>query len=290
MSETYFQDANACINRYVEVFEHTQCVLITTVQKLYDMVRRGDKWELAEPELNSYGQPIIHNIAEKLGCMRQMQEFAYRTFTTSLQGHSPGASEQPSAPSSPNPDDSADLFQIERTSPRDSKHSILPADYTEPPHTQRPIPIQHEFWQQQQQLPQPFFLDKMDQLQSPLFPTSTSEQIQSLQFTNLQLPQFWNGKPFSPSYGAEDDDFLGYADVLNRTAHYLSTQQSHGLDPGYPKQASDILASNETFPPSMYVGVQRGLVDSADGMVGPLDWNTGMGLEDPWAEMFFDCE
>jgi len=70
MRGTYFPDGNAYIDGYVEVFEHTQCVLITAVQKPYDMVRRGDKSELAEPELNSYGQPIIHNITEKLGCMR----------------------------------------------------------------------------------------------------------------------------------------------------------------------------------------------------------------------------
>jgi hypothetical protein len=51
------------------------------------------------------------------------------------------------------------------------------------------------------------------------------------------------------------------------------------------------LASNETSPLSVYIGAQRGLVDGADG--GRL-WrsigNTGMGLENPWAEVLFDCE
>jgi hypothetical protein len=106
----------------------------------------------------------------------------------------------------------------------------------------------------------------------------------------MQLPNSRTKKPSSPWYAAEDDDFLGHAHVLDLTVHYLSTQQSHGLDAGYQKQASNILASNETFPLSMYRGAQRGLVDGADGTAMALGWNTGMELEDPWAEMLFDCE
>ncbi|GAP92520.2 putative c6 transcription factor protein [Rosellinia necatrix] len=34
------------------------------------MVRNGQSWDLGEPELNDRGQPIIHNIATKLGCIR----------------------------------------------------------------------------------------------------------------------------------------------------------------------------------------------------------------------------
>lgn len=55
---------------YAEVLENTQYALIATVHKLYAMVRNGQSWELGEPELNDRGQPIIHNIATKLGCIR----------------------------------------------------------------------------------------------------------------------------------------------------------------------------------------------------------------------------
>ncbi|KAJ4298627.1 Fluconazole resistance protein 1 [Collariella sp. IMI 366227] len=55
---------------YAEVLENSQFVLIATVQKLYSMVRNGDPWDLGEPELNDRGQPIIHNVAAKLGCLR----------------------------------------------------------------------------------------------------------------------------------------------------------------------------------------------------------------------------
>ncbi|KAH6630338.1 hypothetical protein B0J18DRAFT_454593 [Chaetomium sp. MPI-SDFR-AT-0129] len=55
---------------YAEVLENTQFVLIATVQKLYSMVRNGEPWDLGEPELNDRGQPIIHNVAARLGCLR----------------------------------------------------------------------------------------------------------------------------------------------------------------------------------------------------------------------------
>ncbi|KAI1815643.1 hypothetical protein GGS20DRAFT_323573 [Poronia punctata] len=55
---------------YAEVLENTQFALIATVHKLYSMVRSGQVWNLGEPEVNDRGQPIIHNIATKLGCIR----------------------------------------------------------------------------------------------------------------------------------------------------------------------------------------------------------------------------
>ncbi len=55
---------------YAEVLENTQLVLVATVQKLYSMVRNGEGWALGEPELNDRGQPVVHNVASKLGCLR----------------------------------------------------------------------------------------------------------------------------------------------------------------------------------------------------------------------------
>lgn len=55
---------------YAEVLEHTQFALVATVHKLYAMVRNQQQWDLGEPELNDRGQPVIHNIASKLGCIR----------------------------------------------------------------------------------------------------------------------------------------------------------------------------------------------------------------------------
>ncbi len=52
------------------MLENTQFVLVATVQKLFSMLRNGEKWDLGEPELNDRGQPIVHNVASKLGCLR----------------------------------------------------------------------------------------------------------------------------------------------------------------------------------------------------------------------------
>ncbi len=64
------QAADTRDHRYAEVLENTQFALIATVHKLYAMVRNQQPWELGEPELNERGQPVIHNIASKLGCIR----------------------------------------------------------------------------------------------------------------------------------------------------------------------------------------------------------------------------
>jgi len=65
-----FPPTYAKSNRYAEVLENTQFALIATVHKLYAMVRSGQQWDLGEPELNDRGQPVIHDISSKLGCIR----------------------------------------------------------------------------------------------------------------------------------------------------------------------------------------------------------------------------
>ncbi|KAG9228509.1 hypothetical protein BJ875DRAFT_446816 [Amylocarpus encephaloides] len=44
------------------------------IEKLYIMLRKGEAWELDEPELNDYGMPIIHDVPRALGCIRRTQE------------------------------------------------------------------------------------------------------------------------------------------------------------------------------------------------------------------------
>ncbi|KHN98839.1 uncharacterized protein MAM_03301 [Metarhizium album ARSEF 1941] len=55
---------------YAEVLENTQFALIATVHKLYNMVRNSQPWDLGEPDLSDRGLPVIHDIAQKLGCIR----------------------------------------------------------------------------------------------------------------------------------------------------------------------------------------------------------------------------
>ncbi|KAH7202704.1 uncharacterized protein BKA55DRAFT_547471 [Fusarium redolens] len=60
--------------RYAEVLDNTQFAFIATIHKLYSMVVNNQPWELGEPELNNHGQPIIHSIAQKLGCIRPQSD------------------------------------------------------------------------------------------------------------------------------------------------------------------------------------------------------------------------
>lgn len=52
------------------MLENTQLTLIVTIHKLYTMVRNGQPWDVGDPHLSDHGLPIIHSIADKLGCIR----------------------------------------------------------------------------------------------------------------------------------------------------------------------------------------------------------------------------
>ncbi|KAJ4171768.1 Fluconazole resistance protein 1 [Fusarium falciforme] len=62
---------------YAEVLENTQLILIATIYKLYSMVRNNEPWALGEPESNDRGQPVVHNIAQKLDCIRPNSDFDF---------------------------------------------------------------------------------------------------------------------------------------------------------------------------------------------------------------------
>lgn len=38
------------------------------------MVRNAKFWDLAEPQLDTYGQPVIHDIVQELACIRPSDE------------------------------------------------------------------------------------------------------------------------------------------------------------------------------------------------------------------------
>ncbi|KIM92689.1 hypothetical protein OIDMADRAFT_62312 [Oidiodendron maius Zn] len=59
---------------YADVLENTQYAPITTVQKLYNMIRNNKSWDLWEPDLDERGRPDIHDIASLLGCIRPSED------------------------------------------------------------------------------------------------------------------------------------------------------------------------------------------------------------------------
>ncbi|UKZ52880.1 hypothetical protein TrVGV298_006667 [Trichoderma virens] len=66
--------------RYAEVLESTQFTLVATIHKLYNMVRNSQVWELGEPDLNDRGLPVIHDIAQKLGYIREISDINLPTY------------------------------------------------------------------------------------------------------------------------------------------------------------------------------------------------------------------
>jgi hypothetical protein len=54
--------------------ENTHFSLVATIEKLYSMLRNGERWLLDEPQKNEHGAPIIHDIANLLRCLGETQE------------------------------------------------------------------------------------------------------------------------------------------------------------------------------------------------------------------------
>lgn len=56
--------------RYIEVWENTQSVLLSIVEKLYSQIEAGEPWTRGEVERNEGGGLVIQDLAEKLGCLQ----------------------------------------------------------------------------------------------------------------------------------------------------------------------------------------------------------------------------
>lgn len=292
--------------RYAEVLENTQYALIATVQKLYTMVRNGESWDLGEPELNDRGLPVIHNIAEKLGCIRHSpdmpqsfpedaEEFAElqrQLFAGKLDNSDGKASE----------DSVSHPERTERASSSESDHSTLSKDYTQMLWTQHqqqnvsPMDYPSAQMECQQLGDEPLFqIDflKQESRQSicDISSISTSSPIYSNleAHSQVQSPVFRTQSPFSHwTNGAEE--YLGPSPILDLTALYMRHQQqqqfkhtSSTLHMQGPNP-NDIISPNLT---NMDSGLPNGFnlrtntfMASSDGTIRPnmLDCNPGLDL------------
>src|SRR5271167_2077909 len=107
------------------------------------MVRNGESWDLGEPELNDRGLPVIHNIAEKLGCIRPSPDMPqsfpedadeFAELQAQLFAGKLGCDDRKTSE-----DSNSHPERTERASSSDSDHSVLSKDYTQ------------MLWSQQQQ-------------------------------------------------------------------------------------------------------------------------------------------
>ncbi|KAM3504203.1 hypothetical protein MY11210_008438 [Beauveria gryllotalpidicola] len=130
---------------YAEVLESTQLTLIATIHKLYSMVRTSQPWDLGEPDVNERGQPVVHNIAQKLGCIRPNCDIdlpAHSVFPedeTSMaelarqleeqQPHEHDAPSSHSATTATREGESSAYTRTDRASSSDLDHSDVEQDY-----------------------------------------------------------------------------------------------------------------------------------------------------------------
>jgi hypothetical protein len=107
------------------------------------MVRNNESWELGEPEMNERGQPVIHDIASKLGCIRQSpdlpfsfpegeQDFA--DLQAQLQEAQSDSIQEEAGSRKPSTDDSScspSIGRAERASSTESDHSNMSKEYNQ---------------------------------------------------------------------------------------------------------------------------------------------------------------
>lgn len=279
---------------YAEVLENTQYALIATVQKLYTMVRNNETWELGEPEMNDRGQPVIHDIASKLGCIRASPDLPH-AFPEGSEDFAELQAQLQAARSEMGSEDtfkaegslhsSPSLARTERASSSESDHSNLSKEYNS------------MMWSQQQQAAKKTVPSSV-QKQTRNTSTSTSlvedestysartsfdntASIPSPIYTDFHAdsPMIRNDSPFTP--WSANDDFLGQSNGLDITAHYMRQNQYQNFSTSSP-----LNSSNPLQPTGMGMDVLKAMqladgLNFAEGTIRPnmLDCNTGYDMD-----------
>jgi hypothetical protein len=260
------------------------------------MIRNNESWELGEPELNDRGQPVIHDIASKLGCIRPSPDLPY-AFPEGADDFAELQAQLQRARSEMGAEDignrkqegssmsSPALERTDRASSSESDHSNLSKDYN------------HMLWSQQRQAaaknlppvnttilkPTPLNIARKPAFDEESYGGRTSfdtnGSMPSPVYTDFQTesPMFRNASPFSPWSGG--DDFLGSAHALDLTAHYMKQQQFGGIPRSSPLAGQALGLDGDVLKAMQ---LNDGL-NFADGTIRPgmLDCNTGYDLSDP---------
>lgn len=253
------------------------------------MVRSNTSWDLGEPEITDRGQPIIHDVASKLGCIRASPD-PLIVFRDVSEDFATIEAQHQAAQSPANSEDtngrtyfeestySQALDPAEPVSDSESEHSSLPNDY-------------NQFWPQQRQppniVPDEIKLDRMPL--NLLSDNNYRSQVSSDSSCTFQPPictdleaqflMFRNDSPF-PSWLGQTD-FMDPAPALDLTAHYLGGQQMQGL----PRVSASDINRVKPIQFSDNLHLAKGIID---------DCNTSFDESDPsvninmiWAD---ECE
>ncbi|CZT08079.1 uncharacterized protein RAG0_13295 [Rhynchosporium agropyri] len=216
---------------YAEVLENTQFALNATVQKLYTMVRNNEPWTLGEPELNARGQPVIHDIATKLGCIRASPDLPYAIpegedglayLKAQLQSAELDIKVECDGDRKQSQDSSysSDFQRNERASSSDSDGSYMSKNYSQ------------RTWSQPQSAakivpPVPsFYAEVPTYEEARAYMThhdlDTNSATSSPDFSNFPMNSFDNSSPFNDWAG--HDELLGQEHALAITSQLLAQQ------------------------------------------------------------------
>ncbi|KAL2065328.1 hypothetical protein VTL71DRAFT_2997 [Oculimacula yallundae] len=269
---------------YAEVLENTQFALNATVQKLYSMVRNNEPWTLGEPELNGRGQPVIHDIASKLGCIRASPDLPYAIpegeeglAYLKAQLQSPGSEMivEDNSGRKHSEDSSSDfsgLQRTERASSSESDGSNESKSYSD------------RLWTQQQQQSvtklAPRKAAPLNMSQVPSFEEEvahrsqvsldTTSAMSSPMYSNYQADLYGNS-PFAAWAGT--DEFLGQAHALDLTAQFMIQQAQNPRSAPFTRQNG--FNTGTTKEDQM----MNDLADPAIDTISPLllsgYWNSG---------------
>jgi hypothetical protein len=272
------------------------------------MIQNNESWDLGEPEMNIRGEPVIHDIASKLGCIRPSQDilvafpevaedFAELEAQLQASRSEMGTEESGSRILSGSSPSSPSLAHTERASSIESDHSALSKDYNQ------------TLWAQQQTaakvnrstintsvkkaMPPTLQINSIDDngpycisaySASPSFDTNAS--ISSSVYTDFQTqtPMFRKASLF-PSWSAADD-FLGPPHALDLTSQFMKAQQCPSISGPSPLDGS-LDRPIDLVEPNVLKAIQlQDWLNFTDGTITPhmLDYSTGC---DPSSQV--DC-
>jgi hypothetical protein len=258
------------------------------------MVRNNESWELGDPEMNDRGQPVIHDIASKLGCIRPSPDLPYAfpegaedfaELQAQLQAARSESDDLGSQKTSHDASNSPALDRTDRASSSESDHSALSKDYG-------------QVWTQQQRAaakanipainttilkPTPRNLVQRvsidgDSAYSARVSSDTSRSMPSPIYTDFRTlsPTFRNSSPFSP--WSAGDEFLTAPHILEGAQYlrepYQTVPQSSPMD-------GSISGGVIALQPNVLKAMQFDSLNLEQGTIRPgmLDCSSGYDLQ-----------
>jgi hypothetical protein len=221
------------------------------------MVRNNESWDLGEPELNERGQPVVHDVATRLGCIRPPSDIPIAfaedlEHFTELQTQFKPTCLKISAENAVNgklpvsSSSSPSLSHRERAASTKSRHSAISKDYNQTllGQEQQHINVKTHapVFNQATVMGLPFAVQQNPKFEDPY--NSSSSRVYFDSSTSVSLPfhpdlrtqshVLRSTSPFSVS--STEDDIPGQPNAIDLTAQFIQALQygtsiDHSLAP-----------------------------------------------------------